>query len=128
MIQLSFKTLKAPQPFGIVDTTRIPDETIPDLNVDLYEMLVRHQNGQITTLGGYMRNDAHYDLPQDCEAMRVSPENDPNFNLISAPLYLESQQQRVRDMVDEDKRSALIVEPQASTVTEQSEVEVLPKP
>ena len=128
MIQLSFKTLKAPQPFGIVDTTRIPDETIPDLNVDLYEMLVRHQDGQITTLGGYMRNDAHYDSPQDCDSMRVSPENDPNFNLISAPLYLEAQYQRVEKMVQDDERGSLIVEPKASTVTEQSGVEVLPKP
>lgn len=128
MIQLSYKTLHAPQPFGIVDTTRIPDETIPDLNVDLYEMLVRHQNGQITTLGGYMRNDAHYDTPEDCDAMHVSPLNDPNFNLISAPFYLDAQHQRVEKMVEEDKRSALIVEPEASTETEQSGVEVLPKP
>lgn len=122
MITLSFKTLRAPQPFGIVDTTRIPDETIPDLNVDLYEMLVRHQNGQITTLGGYMRNDAKYNSPEDCDAMRVSPDNDPNFNLITAPLFLDAQQQRVKDMVEDDRLNALKDKPKATTETEQSEV------
>lgn len=122
MITLSFKTLKAPHPFGIVDTTRIPDETIPDLNVDLYEMLVRHQNGQITTLGGYMRNDAQYDSPEDCDVMRVSPDNDPNFNLITAPLFLDAQQQRVNEMVEDDRLNALKDKPKATTETEQSEV------
>ena len=122
MIQLSFTTLKAPHPFGIVDTTRIPDETIPDLNVDLYEMLVRHQNGQITTLGGYMRNDAKYNSPEDCDAMRVSPDNDPNFNLITAPLFLDAQHERVQAMVEEDRLNALNDKPKATTETEPSEV------
>ena len=122
MITLSFKTLRAPQPFGIVDTTRIPDETIPDLNVDLYEMLVRHQNGQITTLGGYMRNDAKYNSPEDCESMRVSPDNDPNFNLITAPLFLDAQQQRVNEMVEDDRLNSLKDKPKATTETEHSEV------
>lgn len=64
----------------------------PDLNVNLYDMLVRHQNGQITTLGGMIRHDAQYSSEEDIKSMRVAVENDPKFNLITAQYYIEKQQ------------------------------------
>lgn len=124
MKRINIETLHTTEPFGIVDSTSIPDETIPDLNVDLYEMLVRHQNGDISTLGGMIRRDAKYCSDDDCNEMRVPLENDPNFNLITAPYYLDSQQQRVKELTEEDMRNALNSKEASAdpTETEQSEV------
>lgn len=77
-------------------------KVVPDLNVSLYEMLVRHQSGDITTLGGMIRRDAQYSSEEDVKEMRVALENDPNFNVITAKYYLKQQQQKAAQMVGKD--------------------------
>lgn len=77
-------------PMCVLKCDKYPKVTVPDLNIDLYEMLVRHQNGDITTLGGTIRRDALYDSEDDVQAMRVNLANDPDFNIANAKYYIKA--------------------------------------
>ena len=100
------KTLSSVKEITPLDCSDFPDCTIPDLNVDLYEMLIRQQNGDITTLGGMIRQDAQYSSEEDCNDFRVAPDNDPDLNLITAKNYAAAFETRLRDMIDEDNAFA----------------------
>lgn len=100
------KTIKSDVAITPLDCSEFPDCTVPDLNVDLYEMLVRQQNGDITTLGGMIRQDAQYSSEEDCNDFRVAPDNDPDLNLISAKNYAAAYESRLRDMIDDDNALA----------------------
>lgn len=100
------ETLATDTPIAILDCSAYPDCTVPDLNVDLYEMLVRQQNGEITTLGGMIRQDAQYSSDEDIADMRVAPDNDPDLNLITARHYAEYYDKRVGELIEEDNAIA----------------------
>lgn len=95
--------LASDSPISELDCSKLPDCTVPDLNIDIYDMLVRHQNGDISSIGGMIRRDAQYSSKEDIEQMRVDPTNDPNFNLITAKYYAEAQRDRVNNMLEEDR-------------------------
>lgn len=95
--------LASDSPISELDCSKYPDCTVPDLNIDIYDMLVRHQNGDISSIGGMIRRDAQYSSKEDIEQMRVDPTNDPNFNLITAKYYAEAQCDRVNNMLEEDR-------------------------
>lgn len=95
--------LASDSPISELDCSNFPDCTVPDLNIDIYDMLVRHQNGDISSIGGMIRRDAQYSSKDDIEQMRVDPTNDPNFNLITAKYYAEAQRDKVNNMLEEDR-------------------------
>ena len=95
--------LASETPISELDCSNYPDCTVPDLNIDIYDMLVRHQNGDISSIGGMIRRDAQYSSKEDVEQMRVDPTNDPNFNLITAKYYADAQRDKVNSMLDEDR-------------------------
>lgn len=97
--------LASDSPISELDCSKYPDCTVPDLNIDIYEMLVRQQNGDISSVGGMIRRDAQYSTKEDIEQMRVDPTNDPQFNLITAKYYADAQRDRVNNMLDEDKQT-----------------------
>lgn len=89
-----------------LDCSDYPDCAVPDLNVDLYDMLVRKQNGDISSIGGMIRRDAHYSSPDDIKDMRVALENDPEFNLITAKYYAEHYNRSIQTMIEDDNAEA----------------------
>lgn len=110
-------------PISELDCSKYPDCTVPDLNIDIYDMLVRHQNGDISSIGGMIRRDAHYSPKEDIEQMRVDPINDPQFNLITAKYYADAQRDKVNNMVEEDR---LIHEEQERKSHEQESLAISP--
>ena len=98
--------LASESPITPLDCSVYPDCTVPDLNIDLYDMLVRQQSGDITTIGGMLRRDAHYSTPDDIKDMRVALENDPEFNLITAKYYAEHYNRSIQSMIEDDQAEA----------------------
>ena len=116
MKTFSRKVLEDDKPMCTLDCSKYPDKCVPDLNIDLYEMLVRHQNGDITTLGGMIRTDAQYSTKEDIEQMRVALDNDPEFNLLTAKLYAQRQEMELQRAIEDEsidyaKKNASSTEP-----------------
>lgn len=111
------------EPIKPLKCDKYPKVTVPDLNVDLYEMLVRHQNGDISTLGGTIRHDAHYDSAEDIETMRVNLANDPDFNIATAKYYIKAikdkaEQLAYKDIAEYQRKQAEVVSVSEQNVSE----------
>lgn len=97
---------------------KYPKVTVPDLNIDLYEMLVRHQNGDISTLGGSIRRDALYDSDDDVQAMRVNLANDPDFNIANAKFYIKAMKDAAERQARLDIEEYQLTHPEQQTDSE----------
>ena len=102
------------------DYSLFPCYVVPDLSVSIGDLLLRHQNGDITSVNQYLRGDAKYSTPEDIEQMHVALDNDPEFNLVTAKYYMQkmrtdAQIKLQQDIDNAQKTQAVVTEPIAPT-------------